>query len=335
MDAPLTPLEFARRARRLYGAREAVVDGERRWTYAEFFDRCDRWSCWLRKHGVGQGDRVAYIAPNTHAQLESFYAIPQIGAILVPINYRLTADDFAYVIEHSGARIVCAHADYLEAVDRVRSRLAAVDAFVALEGSRTGWLEYETCLAEVPPEVERPVIAEGDVLTITVRDDVPANAVPYALELIVTCVNDAPRIFAGAQANWSLVNVPEDADVRVGAQPGQGRPQALHQLLRQGIAPLGPAQRDAADAPSRLDEKDGRRVGRGSPHRGPPVASRADLKQAKRLVRPSPAGIIRRDPDRGMAALRARPRSTHRRRPAANMGRADAPPNPSEGGRDR
>ncbi|HET9264574.1 MAG TPA: long-chain-fatty-acid--CoA ligase [Vicinamibacterales bacterium] len=166
MDAPLTPLEFARRARRLYGAREAVVDGERRWTYTEFFDRCDRWSCWLRKHGVGQGDRVAYIAPNTHAQLESFYAIPQIGAILVPINYRLTADDFAYVIEHSGARIVCAHADYLEAVDRVRSRLAAVDAFVALEGSRTGWLEYETCLAEVPPEVERPVIAEGDVLTI-------------------------------------------------------------------------------------------------------------------------------------------------------------------------
>ena len=43
--------------------------------------------------GVRQGDRVAYIAPNTHAQLESFYAVPQIGAVTVPINYRLLADD--------------------------------------------------------------------------------------------------------------------------------------------------------------------------------------------------------------------------------------------------
>jgi fatty-acyl-CoA synthase len=54
----------------------------------------------------GPGDRVAYIAPNTHAELESFYAVPQIGAVLVPINYRLTAEDFTYLINHSGARIV-------------------------------------------------------------------------------------------------------------------------------------------------------------------------------------------------------------------------------------
>ena len=58
--------------------------------------------------GVGQGDRVAYIAPNTHAQLESFYAVPQIGAVLVPLNFRLIADDFRYLIKHSGAKVVCA-----------------------------------------------------------------------------------------------------------------------------------------------------------------------------------------------------------------------------------
>src|SRR5262245_44255565 len=116
MELPLTPLEFARRARRLYGSREAVVDGGLRLTYAEFFQRCDRWSNVLQRSlGVGYGDRVAYIAPNTHAQLESFYAVPQLGAVLVPINYRLTADDFAYIIGHSGATVVCAHADYLEA----------------------------------------------------------------------------------------------------------------------------------------------------------------------------------------------------------------------------
>ncbi|HKF21925.1 MAG TPA: AMP-binding protein, partial [Candidatus Angelobacter sp.] len=67
MEIALTPLEFARRARRLYFGREAVVEGDLRLTYAQFFERCDRWSAALQKLGVKQGDRVAYIAPNTHA----------------------------------------------------------------------------------------------------------------------------------------------------------------------------------------------------------------------------------------------------------------------------
>jgi fatty-acyl-CoA synthase len=115
---------------------------------------------------VGQGDRVAYIAPNTHAQLESFYAVPQIGAVLVPINYRLTSDDFAYLIDHSGAKVVCAHADYLEPVDRIRSQLSGVDAFVALEGAGDGWLDYEATLTSASPEIDFPEIAENDLLTI-------------------------------------------------------------------------------------------------------------------------------------------------------------------------
>ena len=73
METPLSPLEFARRTRLLHPAREAVVDGDLRLNYEQFFDRCDRWSAALQALGVQQGDRVAYIAPNTHAQLESFY----------------------------------------------------------------------------------------------------------------------------------------------------------------------------------------------------------------------------------------------------------------------
>src|SRR5205809_1227499 len=135
METPLTPLEFMRRTRRLYPAKEAVVDGDVRLTYQQFFDRCDRFSTVLsRRFGVKPGDRVAYIAPNTHAQLESFYAVPQIGAVLVPINYRLIADDFAYIIGHSGASVVCGHADYLDAVDSIRHAIPDVRHFVALEG---------------------------------------------------------------------------------------------------------------------------------------------------------------------------------------------------------
>jgi fatty-acyl-CoA synthase len=166
MKTPLTPLDFARRARKLYGEREAVVDGELRTTYTQFFDRIDRWSAVLQRLGVRPGDRVAYLAPNTHAQLESFYAVPQIGAVLVPLNYRLTADDFVYLINHSGARVVCAHADYLAAIDSIRSQIPGVEHFVALEGERAGWLDYESLAEQAQTEFDRPEISESDLLTI-------------------------------------------------------------------------------------------------------------------------------------------------------------------------
>src|SRR5438093_4678715 len=114
MNTPLTPLDFARRTRALYPDREALVDGALRLTYAQFLDRCDRWSAALQALGVRPGDRVACIAPNTHAQLESFYAVPQIGAVLVPINYRLSPGELEYITNHSGATVVFAPSDYLQ-----------------------------------------------------------------------------------------------------------------------------------------------------------------------------------------------------------------------------
>ena len=166
METPLSPIEFASRARRLYSDREAVVDGDLRFSYAEFLTRCDRWSAGLQSLGVQQGDRVAYIAPNTHAQLESFYAVPQIGAVLVPINFRLQPEEFKYIINHSGARVVCAHADHIGAVDGIRDDLPGVEHFVALEGSGDGWLDYETLLGAHGPDFVEPEIDENDLLTI-------------------------------------------------------------------------------------------------------------------------------------------------------------------------
>ena len=166
MEIPLTPMEFARRARRLYAGREAVVDGDLRLTYGQFLERCDRWSSALQALGVRQGDRVAYIAPNTHAHLEAYYAVPQIGAVLVPINYRLVPDDFEYILNHCGATIVCAHADYLEAVEGIRHLLPGVRHFVALEGSRDGWIDYESALRSRSPDFAKVDIAETDLLTI-------------------------------------------------------------------------------------------------------------------------------------------------------------------------
>jgi fatty-acyl-CoA synthase len=167
METPLSPLQLARRARRLYADRVAVVEGENRWTYAQLFERCDRWSNALRSFGVSKGDRVVYLAPNTHAQLESFYAVPQLGAVLVPVNYRLTPNDFAYMINHSGARVVCVHPDYVAAIDGLRRELPSVEKFVVLEGpAPDGFLEYEALLRAASPEFLPVEIDETDLLTI-------------------------------------------------------------------------------------------------------------------------------------------------------------------------
>jgi fatty-acyl-CoA synthase len=166
MEVALTPMEFARRARRLYADREAVVDGDLRLTYAQFLERCDRWSAALQALGVRKGDRVAYIAPNTHGHLEGYYAVPQIGAVLVPMNYRLLPDDFDYILNHCGAKIVCAHSDHIEAIQSIRDRLPGVTHFVALEGSHEGWIDYESTLAAHAPDFEKVDIAETDLLTI-------------------------------------------------------------------------------------------------------------------------------------------------------------------------
>ena len=72
--------------------------------------------------------------------------MPQLGAVLVPLNFLLIADDFLYLLNHSGARIVCAHRDYLETIDSIRSRLPRVEHFIALTGEGNDWLDYETLL---------------------------------------------------------------------------------------------------------------------------------------------------------------------------------------------
>jgi fatty-acyl-CoA synthase len=92
--------------------------------------------------------------------------VPQIGGVLVPVNYRLTPDDFAYIINHSGARVVCAHEEHLGAVDGVRGQLDRVRHFVALAGTQPDWLEYERLVGSAASTFKHVTITERDLLTI-------------------------------------------------------------------------------------------------------------------------------------------------------------------------
>ena len=166
VELPLTPLEFQRRARTLYPDRECVIDGLTRFTYEQFFARCDHWSVALQRLGVRKGDRVAYVSLNTSSHLESFYAVPQIGAVLVPINFRLHPQEIKYIVRHCGAKVVCAQSDFLETVEAIRESCPAVEHYVALEGVHEGWHDYERLLGAETGDVDRPQIDESDLLTI-------------------------------------------------------------------------------------------------------------------------------------------------------------------------
>jgi len=110
----LAPVNFLQRAAAVFAERTAVVDGDLRYDYAEFWDRAQRLAGALVERGVQPGDRVAVLAPNTHLLLEAHYGVPLAGAVLVTLNTRLAAAEIQYILEHSGARLVLVDEQYRE-----------------------------------------------------------------------------------------------------------------------------------------------------------------------------------------------------------------------------
>ncbi|HXM18736.1 MAG TPA: acyl--CoA ligase family protein [Candidatus Tumulicola sp.] len=110
----LSPLSFLERSLHVFPDRVAVVDGDRRYTYAQFGERIYRLASALRGAGIRSGDRVAVLAPNSDEVLEAHFGVPQVGAILVAINIRLSADEITYILQHSGAKAIIIHPDFAD-----------------------------------------------------------------------------------------------------------------------------------------------------------------------------------------------------------------------------
>src|SRR5579863_8905155 len=91
MHVPLTPIRCLYRAVDLYGKKVGIVSGERRFTYAQTGERCERLAAGLLKIGVKPGDRVAYLSFNSHALFEGYFGAPMIRAVAMPLNVRLTS----------------------------------------------------------------------------------------------------------------------------------------------------------------------------------------------------------------------------------------------------
>ena len=112
MFVPLSVLEFRDRAASYVGDKIGVVDGDTALTYRAWAGRTHRLANALVDLGVEPGDRVSFITYNTHHLLEGYYGVLEAGAVLNPINIRLTPHEIAYILEHAGSRVVVFHRDF-------------------------------------------------------------------------------------------------------------------------------------------------------------------------------------------------------------------------------
>jgi fatty-acyl-CoA synthase len=151
MKIPLTPLRCLHRATDLYGAKEGVVCGALRFTYAQFGERCERLAAALQLAGVQPNDRVGFLSFNTHRLLEGYFGAPQARAMVMPLNVRLTLPELGTILRHSEPRILFHEADFAPIVEQLRT---------ACPSMRTINLdtEYEDFLTTGTPE-------RADVLT--------------------------------------------------------------------------------------------------------------------------------------------------------------------------
>lgn len=145
MPLPLTPVRFLHRAADLFGPHVGVVSGDKSYTYSELAERCERLASALTRLGVRKGDRVAFLSFNTNQLLEGYYGVPMIGAVVMPLNVRLSEQELADILNHAEARILFYESDFEALTSRLRTRCSTVQTWRHL-GS-----EYEQLLASAEP----------------------------------------------------------------------------------------------------------------------------------------------------------------------------------------
>ena len=158
---PLTPLSHLRRAAHVFATRTAVIYGEHRVTYAEYYARCTRLASALTTLGVASGDVVATLIPNLPAQAEAHFGVPACGAVLNTINTRLDVDTVAYIFDHGEAKVVMADPQFLELAEAAIERMEGpAPKIIEVPDAANGWpasgrhAVYEDLLAAADPSFE-------------------------------------------------------------------------------------------------------------------------------------------------------------------------------------
>jgi fatty-acyl-CoA synthase len=161
----------------------AIVCGAETWTFAEFDAICDRLAAGIAGTGVQSGDRVAVLSRNSHAFAALRFALARLGAVLVPINFMLNADEAAFILRHAGARLLAVGPDLLEAGKAAAARDTKVDRLIWLPGedggtAPEGMLTFDALAAGSarPPDVEVEGRSLAQIIYTSGTESLPKGA---------------------------------------------------------------------------------------------------------------------------------------------------------------
>ncbi|MCG8336990.1 MAG: long-chain-fatty-acid--CoA ligase [Proteobacteria bacterium] len=167
----LTPVNFLRRSVEVYPEKLAIVNGKERFTYRQFNQRVNQLASALENIGVQPGDKVAFICPNIPPMLEAHFAVPMIGAVLVSVNIRLSADEVKYILNHSDTTVCFVDNEFAGLVKPVINDVPKLKKVINIcdfsDECPLDGPEYESFLETGSPE-DRPIAVkdERDVISI-------------------------------------------------------------------------------------------------------------------------------------------------------------------------
>jgi fatty-acyl-CoA synthase len=201
--APLTPTSFLDRAAAVFGDRTAIVDGDRGFTYRDMSERCRRLAGALAAQGAEPGDRIAALCANSHVMLELHHAVPMTGGALVTLNTRLSEDEMAALLDHSGASVLVATSEFADRARRLADR-AGLPCFVAggSGDSYEEWIASADAAEPVLPD-ERQLLAINYTSGTTGR---PKGVMYHhrGAYLQATAMAYHARLGPGARYLWTL-----------------------------------------------------------------------------------------------------------------------------------
>ncbi len=168
---PITPLLFLERSAEIYPNKTAVIHGKLRQTWQQTYERCRRLASALQKHGIGLGDTVAVMLPNTPPMVEAHFGIPMAGAVLNALNTRLDPESIAFMLNHGEAKVVIVDPEFsgvmkkaLELAKKESGRdILVIDVEEKefdVPGETIGKLTYEKFLSEGDPNFAWQVPAD-------------------------------------------------------------------------------------------------------------------------------------------------------------------------------
>ena len=176
--AALSPVSFVERTAEVFGDMPAVVHGARRLNWAQVRERSARLAAALRALGVGPGDTVSTLLPNTPEMVEAHYAIPALGAVINTLNTRLDAPLLAWQMNHCEAKVLITDREFAPVVAKALAALSAFGRAITVidvcdseytgPGDRLGAYEYETFIAahEPLPRLDGPA-DEWDAIAVS------------------------------------------------------------------------------------------------------------------------------------------------------------------------